>query len=303
MRIVSLLPSATEILCILGLRDQIVGVTHECDYPPSVIGLPQVTSTLIPHEAESCVIDQLVRERLQTQRALYTLNFDLLASLRPDLLVTQALCDVCAVAEAEVIDAACRLPNAPQVVNLEPMSLADVYHTLLAVGRVTGVEARARQIVAGLQARVAAVAARTATVTKCPRVAHLEWIDPIFNAGHWTPELIELAGGEDVFGNGGQPSRTKSWEAIVDAQPEVMTIALCGFGIARARDDLPILAAQPGWRDLPCVRGRRVFLIDGNHYFNRPGPRLVESLEIMAHVLHPTVHPLPADVIPPIQVA
>lgn len=303
MRIVSLLPSATEILCILGLREQLVGVTHECDYPESVIGLPHVTATIIPHDAQSHTIDQLVRKRLESKQALYSLNFDKLASMQPDLLVTQALCDVCAVAEAEVLDAACRLTSRPQVINLEPMSLADVYDTLLAVGRATGIDAHAAQVVAQLKARVDAVAVRTASIkTPHPRVAHLEWIDPIFNAGHWTPELIGMAGGEDVLGNRGQPSRTLPWQAVLDAAPEVMTIALCGFGIARTLQDIPILKSQPGWQDLPCVRNNRVTVIDGNHYFNRPGPRLVESLEIMAHVLHPAVHPLPSNVIAPVHV-
>ncbi len=303
MRIVSLLPSATEILCALGLRSQLVGVTHECDYPASVIGLPQITTTIIPHDATSRAIDLKVRERLQTEQALYSLNYDLLAALEPDLLVTQALCDVCAVAEAEVNAVACRLPSRPRVINLEPMSLSDVYETLRMVGAAVGVAAYAEEVVAALKARVQLVAARSAKIeAPRPRVAHLEWIEPLFNAGHWTPELIALAGGSEILGRPAQPSCTLDWQAVLDAQPDVMTIALCGFGIARTWRDIPFLEAQPGWRDLPCVRARRVYVIDGNQYFNRPGPRLVDSLEIMAHVLHPTIHPLPAQVTAPRQV-
>jgi iron complex transport system substrate-binding protein len=294
MRIVSLLPSATEIVCALGLEDSLVGVTHECDYPPFVKGLPKVTRTLIPHDATSAEIDQLVRERLATSRALYTLDMEILESLRPDLLVTQALCDVCAVAEEEVRAAACTLPGQPRVVNLEPMSLEDVLQTLLAVGEVTGRVERARRVVAGLRARVAAVAERTEQIPaeERPRVAFLEWIDPLFNGGHWNPALVELAGGIDVFGNAGIPSRTRAWDELVASRPDVLFVACCGYAADRTVKDLPILARLPGWSDLPCVRASRVYVTDGSAYFSRPGPRLVDSLEIMAHSLHPRLHPL-----------
>ena len=293
MRIVSLLPSATEIVCALGLEDDLVGVTHECDFPPSVKSLPKVTRTLIPHDAASADIDALVRERLKVQTALYTLDVPTLERLRPDLLVTQALCDVCAVAEAEVQEAACGLPGRPQVLNLEPMSLQDVFETLLLVGRATGRTEQAREVVAALQARVDAVAARTATLSsdERPRVAFLEWIDPPFNGGHWNPTLIEMAGGVDVLGNAGQPSRTLVWEDLVQARPDVLFIACCGFDAERGSQDVPVLERQPGWAALPCVQNGRVYVSDGNAYFSRPGPRLVDSLEILAHALHPDLHP------------
>ena len=293
MKIVSLLPSSTEIVCALGLESCLVGVTHECDYPPSVRALPKVTRTLIPHDASSAEIDALVRERLATQRALYTLDLPVLEQLAPDLLVTQALCDVCAVAEAEVSEAARRLPGSPRVLNLEPMSLEDVFETLRLVGAATDRAAEAERVVTGLRARVAAVAARTATIPAAerPRVAFLEWLDPLFHGGHWNPALVELAGGVDVLGKAGQPSRTTPWEALVAAQPEVVFIACCGFDRERAREDLPLLASQAGWQELPAVQRGRVYLADGNAYFSRPGPRLVESLELLAHALHPAVHP------------
>ena len=295
MRIVSLLPAATEILCALGLEDEIVGTTHECDYPPSLQKLPRVTRTLIPQDASSLEIDALVRERLKTQAALYSLDMEVLERLRPDLLVTQALCDVCAVAEAEVREASCRLPGQPRVLNLEPMSLTDVFETLRQVGVATGREARAAEVVDALERRVEAVRARTAAIPQQdrPRVAFLEWIDPPFSAGHWNPALIEMAGGEDIFGASGLPSRTLLWDEIVQAQPDVLFVSCCGFTTERTLQEMPLLEKQPGWASLPCVRNSRVIVSDGNAYFSRPGPRLVDSLEILAHALHPAVHPLP----------
>jgi iron complex transport system substrate-binding protein len=301
MRIVSLLPSATEIVCALGLEEHLVGVTHECDYPPCVASLPKVTRTLIPHDATSAEIDALVRERLKTEQALYTLDMETLERLRPDLIVTQALCDVCAVAEAEVEvqAAACHLPGQPGVINLEPMSLEDVYETLGLVGRATGNEARAESAVRRMRERVAAVEGRTTTIplSERPRVAFLEWIEPPFPGGHWTPALIVMAGGVDVLGCPGQPSHTVLWRRIPDVQPDVLFVACCGLETARALKDLPILEAQPGWKDLPCVQNGRVYFTDGNAYFNRPGPRLVDSLEILAHALHPDIHPLPKHLV------
>ena len=296
MRIVSLLPSATEIVCSLGLGDELVGVTHECDHPPFVRELPKITHTLIPHDASSGRIDALVREQLTAERALYHLDMDALMALAPDLIVTQALCDVCAVAEAEVLEAACRLPGSPPVVNLEPMTLAEVFEAIGAVGAAAGRTDRAATVVAGLRARVDAVAARTATIPESerPRVAFLEWIDPLFNGGHWNPELIALAGGVDVLGSPAAPSRTITWDAVRNAEPDVIFVACCGFSTERALEDLPLLQARDGWDDLPAVRDGRVYFSDGNAFFSRPGPRIVDSLEVLAAALHPAVHPGPA---------
>lgn len=292
MRIVSLLPSATEIICLLGLEQSLVGVTHECDYPSSVKSLPKVTRALIPAGSSSREIDALVRERLATDRALYTLDMSVLEELEPDLLVTQALCDVCAVAEAEVNAAACSLPGHPKVINLEPMSLEDIYNTIHQVGRVTCTEEGAKIEVEKLKQRVEKVRVRTENIpiSDRPRTAFLEWIDPPFNGGHWNPGLVEIAGGVDVLGNAGLPSKTTSWEEIRSCQPDVLFIACCGFTVERTLLDIPILEAQPGWNDLPCVRTGRIYVADGNAYFSRPGPRLVDSLEIMAHALHPEQH-------------
>ncbi|MCS7270327.1 MAG: cobalamin-binding protein [Gemmataceae bacterium] len=290
---VSLLPSATEIICSLGLEEQLVGVTHECDYPEWVSRLPRVTRSLIPAGAGSRQIDALVREKLQTQRALYTLDWPVLEQLCPDLLVTQALCDVCAVAEAEVRAAACALPGSPRVVNLEPQRLDDVFACIQQVAVAAGVPERAGPVVATLRERVARVARRSEQVRYRPRVVLLEWIDPPFCCGHWTPELVRLAGGREMLGQEGKPSRTLRWEEVRAVDPEVLVIACCGFDVPRALQDRPVLESYPGYEQLSAVRMGRVYWIDGNAYFSRPGPRLVDSLEWLAHLLHPDVHPAP----------
>lgn len=294
-RIVSLLPSATEIVCALGLRDRLVGVSHECDWPADIGTLPAVTRSRIPPGLTSAAIDTLVREQLAGTRALYSLDLPLLERLAPDLLVTQALCDVCAVAADEVDAAACALPGRPRVLNLEPMSLDDVFATLRLVADAAGVPAAAATAIAALEARIDRVRALVAG-RPIPRVGFLEWIDPPFNGGHWTPELIALAGGHDVFAAAGQPSRTRSLAELAALAPDVVVIACCGFGIERAAADLPALVAHPDWQRLPAVAAGRVYLADGNHFFNRPGPRLVDSLEILARALHPDTAPgvLPA---------
>lgn len=292
IRIVSLLPSATEIVCALGLQDQLVGVSHECDYPRGVASLPAVTHTAIPKGLTSKAIDEQVRGLLQHDAALYHLNIEVLRELAPTHIVTQALCDVCAVAAAEVEEAVCVLPGKPEVINLEPMSLQQVFDTFTLIGAATQREAAAALALASLQERVAVVAQKSATLSAAakPRVAVLEWIDPLFNAGHWTPELVAMAGGIDCLGNLNRPSVSLAADALRSAEPEVLFIALCGFDLARTEQDLPLLERLPGWSDLACVRNDRVYYTDGNAYFSRAGPRLVESLEILAHALHPHLH-------------
>jgi iron complex transport system substrate-binding protein len=291
MRIVSLLPSATEMVCSLGLEDQLVGVTHECDYPPAVLQLPKVTHTLISKEATSGQIDRLVRDQLKTTRALYTLNLPLLKELRPDLIVTQSLCDVCAVAQDDVQAALSQLPGKPRVISLEPQSLLDVFAAMREVAVAAGVSAEGT--IQSLTVRVDAVAARSATVAHRPRVALLEWLDPPFSCGHWSPELVRLAGGIEGLGREGRPSRTLGWDEVMTWQPEMIFVACCGLSVERTLQDFPIVQLVPGWQDLPAVQAGRVYVTDGSQYFSRPGPRLVDSLEILAHALHPAVHPLP----------
>ena len=302
MRIVSLLPSATEMICTLGLEDQLVGVTHECDFPAFVKGLPKVTRTLVPAEVPSAEIDRQVRQWLRTNRALYSLDLPMLEELQPDLIVTQALCEVCAVAEDEVQAAASLLPGRPQVINLEPQTLSEVFAAIRKVAMAVGVGRKGEEVVEGLAARVEGVVARTISLRRRPRVALLEWLDPPFSCGHWSPELVRLAGGVEGLGREGRPSRTLHWEEVMGWQPEVVFIACCGFDVARTMDDVPPLQAVPGWKDLPAVRMERVYVTDGSQYFSRPGPRLVDSLEILAHTLDPIVHPLPAGLPPPVRV-
>lgn len=300
MRIVSLLPSATEIICELGLRDQLVGVTHECDWPKSVLALPKVTNTLIPTTATSAEIDALVRERMGQQSALYTLDMDALEKLQPDLIVTQALCDVCAVAEEEVKSAACTLSSLPGVVNLEPETLDEVFAAIRTLAAATDRKAEGESAVARLRARVDGIVAR-AKGLKRPRVALLEWLDPPFSTGHWNPELVRLAGGVDELGQEGKKSITLQWDRIVAYQPEVVLISCCGFTIERSLQEVGVLANVEGWEEIPAVRDGRVWVTDGSSYFSRPSQRLVDSLELLAHVIHPEVFTLPAWVTPPVR--
>ncbi len=300
MRIVSLLPSATEILALVGLADQLVGVSHECDYPSAVRKLPHVTRSAIGGGLPSKEIDRLVREQLETEQALYHLDLDLLRELKPDFIVTQALCDVCAVAASEVDAAACLLPGNPKVINLEPMCLEEVFETIALVGEETGHQQQASDALNQLRQRVASIRETTATIPDAerPRVAFLEWIDPLFNAGHWTPELIEYAGGIDCLGSKHQPSRTIPAQELVAAKPDVLFVAQCGFEEQRTEQDLPLLSSIANIEGLPCSQSGKLFYTDGNAYFSRPGPRLVDSLEIMAHALHPERFPLPRELKP-----
>lgn len=289
MRIVSLLPSATEILALIGLDEYLVGVSHECDYPPRVRSLPSVTRSKIHGGLPSQQIDSLVREQLETEQALYQLDMQTLEILRPDLIVTQALCDVCAVAASEVNNAACELPGNPQVINLEPMCLQEVFDTITEVGAVTGHQQQAQAALDALVKRVTAVQSACANIPIAdkPRVAFLEWIAPLFNAGHWTPELIEHAGGIDCLGSKHQPSHTIKDSELTLASPDVLFVSLCGFTEERTQQDLPLLRRIAGLQHAPCSLKKQLYYCDGNAYFSRPGPRLVDSLEIMANTLHP----------------
>jgi len=300
MRIVSLLPSATEIICSLGLVDSLVGVSHECDYPAQVAALPKVTTSLIPETASSKEIDELVREKLKTSKALYSLNQTVLEKLKPDFIVTQALCDVCAVAESEVQEIACKLLSAPKVINLEPQTLLQVYDSMMQVGTATGTTENAHKVVKELQKRVERVVTQSTLIKKKQRVVFLEWLDPPFSSGHWTPELITLAGGVELIGRSGHPSRTLSWQEVAEANPEIVFIAACGFSVERTMQDISVLDKVR--KEFASFRPEKIFVADGSQYFNRPGPRLVDSLEILAHAFDPIVHPLPANLQPAKQV-
>ena len=289
-RIISLLPSATEIICALGLADLLVAVTHECDYPSVALGKPQITRSRLSPDMSSGAIDAAVREQLGGDaHSLYTIDRGLLADVKPDLIVTQQLCTVCAVDMEDVLDAIRDLPHIPEVVNLEPMSLSEMLGDVEMLGEATGHQRASQTLVNALEGRIEQVREAVARATEQPRVAFLEWIDPLFCGGHWNPELVRLAGGYDPIGREGEPSTQIEWEQVVESAPEVMVISCCGFSAERAREDLPILEALPGYGDLPCVRTERVHVVDGSAYFSRPGPRLVDSLEILADFLHPNL--------------
>jgi iron complex transport system substrate-binding protein len=285
-RIASLLPSATEIVRALGLEDALVAVSHSCDFAGRIESLPRVTRTRVPHGAPSHEIDAVVRDCLHRGESLYQLDEALLESLRPDLIVTQALCEVCAVGPAEVERAVPGLSSHPRIVTLEPRTLEEVFGAIEAVGAAVDRSETAAALVKDLRRRVEVVRTRSAALARRPRVAFLEWADPPICGGHWNPELVELAGGRDGLGRRGEPSRRIAWEDVVAWQPEVMVLACCGFDEARGRRELDVLRLRPGFGGLPCAREGRIYVMDGVRLFSRPGPSLVESLEGLAAILH-----------------
>lgn len=288
MRICSLLPSGTEILYALGLGDQVVGVSHECDYPPEARQKPRVIRTAIDSEyASSEAIDQAVRASLARAEPLYQIDTDALSRARPDLIVTQELCEVCAIDEREVSEALRRLPYRPQVVSLHPHTLEELLAEIPLVGERTGRRREAERLVASLRERIARVRECLSGITERPRVFCLEWLAPPMASGHWVPEMVELAGGTEVLGRAGEPSRYVTGEAIASAEPDVVVLMPCGFSIERTRAELSLVTGQPWWGALPAVRRGRVTLVDGPAYFNRPGPRLVDGIELLAGLLHP----------------
>lgn len=287
MRIISLLPSATEIVFALGLGDSLVGVTHECDYPPEALRRTRVTSSHIPSGISSAEIDHAVSSTLTSTGTLYELDLATLRDLRPDLILTQRLCDVCAVSFDRVQEAVASLPGHPTVLNLEPHSLADILENVLAVGRAADAELEARKVAQNLQDRVDAVRRTAASASERPRVVCLEWVDPPYCGGHWMPGLVEMAGGRDDLAARHRPSHRIDWAQVIDSAPEVLVLTCCGFRLERVLEEGAKLEKYPGFYDLPASQAGRVFATDGSAYFSRPGPRIVDSLEILAHLIHP----------------
>lgn len=284
MRIVSLLPSLTELVCALGRGADLVGVTHECDFPRDVVAsLPRLTRSRIPADAPSAAIDELV---VAQGGHLYDLDASLLAELRPDLILTQAQCDVCAVNETTVRRVAAGLPGPPHVASVNPTDLAEVFAMFRRVGAWIDAQEAAGSLVARFEATAAEVARRRLG-RGAPRTLLLEWTDPPFIAGHWNPELVALAGGHEVLGRPGEPSRRATWDEVVAAEAEVILLSPCGFSLERTADELPLLEARPEWAALPAVRAGRVVLVDGSSYFSRPGPRLEASLRIASAAIDP----------------
>jgi iron complex transport system substrate-binding protein len=286
MRICSLLPGATEILYALGLGQELVGVTHECDYPPEAKRKPVVVRSAIEAgRLTSNEIDAKVGEILAGGNALYAIDEAAFIEAAPDLILTQGLCEVCALDYNAVSRAAGLLPRSPVILSLNPHSLTDMLNDILRIGAATERREAAESLVRKFKARIQSVGEREPR--RRPRVVCLEWFDPLYVAGHWVPEVVELAGGDDVLGRPGEPSAKISWQLVVDAQPDVLLLMPCGFDMRRTIREATPLRKLEGWSDLPAVKTENVFALNGNAYFSRPGPRLVDGLEILARILHP----------------
>ena len=286
LRIVSLIASATEIVCALGCRDQLVGRSHECDFPPDVAALPQLTAAKFKVEGTSAEIDARVREIVRDGLSVYRVDGDALKALEPDVIVTQDHCEVCAVSLADVEAATCTWTGKPvRIVSLKPDSIADAYADIRRVAASINASDAGEALVRDMQRRIAAVAVRVAGRSR-PRVAFIEWVEPLMAGGNWMPELIEAAGGHNLFGEAGKHSDWMQWQDLRAADPEVIVVAPCGYGLARCLEELPLLQAKPGWAGISAVRTERVFFADGNAYFNRPGPRLADSAEMLVEMLH-----------------
>lgn len=289
-RIVSLIASATEIVCALGFEDQLVGRSHECDFPLEVKRLPQLTSPKFEVEGTSREIDQRVKSVLEDALSVYQVDAKALDKLKPTHIITQSQCEVCAVSLKDVEQAVCELTGSrPMIVSLEPNALDDVWADISRVGAALDATDRAQQLVDELKSRMDDIVQRTHWLDSNPSVAYIEWIDPLMAGGNWMPELIAMAGGLNLFGEAGKHSPWMTWEELVSADPDIIFVAPCGFDISRTLDEMNILKTKSEWTKLKSVETNRVFVADGNQYFNRPGPRVVESLEILAEVIHPNV--------------
>ncbi len=281
MRIVSLVPHATELLFALGLGDQVIAVTHECDYPLAASRLPRVTRDVLPGGLSAAGIDAAVRERTQDGQAIYELDEEGLRELQPGLIVTQALCPVCAVSYEDVAKLAGTLPSKPRVIALDPKTLGETLADVHTVAQATERRERAIGLTNEITGRIDRVKLAVRGALR-PRVAAIEWLDPVYVAGHWTPQLIDLAGGEDVLGLPGEPSQTVSWETVAEAEPEIVVIMPCGYDAPRAN-----LEAVEHAGELAALGARRVVAVNASAYFSRPGPRLIDGLELLAHIFHP----------------
>ncbi len=290
MRICSLLPSATEIAFALGLGDSLVGVSHECDYPPEARQVTVVVrSNVDPHRNTSNEIDKLVTEKLKANKSIYKIDLNLFQEANPDLILTQGLCDVCALDYDQVVQAAQSLAQQPKIISLNPVTLSDVLRDISHVGKITGKTKEAELFVAGLSQRIEIVKQRSASSDLRPKVACLEWLDPMYSAGHWVPEMVDIAGGIDCLAKAGQVSKKITWNMIQEYQPEIIILMPCGFTVERTLEELDLLYQRPGWNELPAIKEGRLFAVNGHAYFNRSGPRLVDGLEILAQIIHPEI--------------
>ena len=287
-RIISLLPSATEIVAALGFAENLVGRSHECDFPTGVEKLPVCSSTKVPVHGTSYEIDERVKEIVAEGLSVYRVDVERLRELQPDLILTQTQCAVCAVTPRDLEDALCAWTGArPAMLSLEPNNLADVWNDIRHVAEALGVPQRGENLIASLDQRLINLRDRSSAAASRPAVAAIEWLGPLMAGGNWMPELIEMAGGRSLFARAGEHSNWLEWASLIEADPGVILLVPCGFKIAQTIRDLNLLTENPAWANLRAVRQRRVFLIDGHHFFNRPGPRLIESAEIAAEILHP----------------
>lgn len=287
-RVVSLIASATEIVCALGRRDWMVGRSHECDYPNTVENLPPLTEPKFDVNGTSLQIDERVKGVLELGLSVYRVHADTLKDLRPDVIVTQDQCEVCAASLSDVEEALCDWTDRPaNIVSLKPDGMADIWDNIAEVAAALDCAGDGDALVGSLKARMDAVAAKANAISDKPRVACIEWIDPLMAAGNWMPEIVEMAGGVNLFGEAGKHSPYMTWDDLIAADPDVIVVLPCGFGLPRVLEEMEVLRAHPAWAGLKAVKDGRVYATDGNQYFNRPGPRLADSLELLAEILHP----------------
>ncbi|MBI3785242.1 MAG: cobalamin-binding protein [Deltaproteobacteria bacterium] len=288
MRVASLLPSATEIVCALGLADQLVGISHECDYPPEIAGRPVLTEAKIDAAQDSATIDSAVRRLVQDGLSVYRIRDTVLAELRPNLIVTQEQCEVCAVSYNDVVTATRDLLGASAtIVSLKPTRLDDIFDDFRRVAAAAGCDAAGEELMQRSRDRLDAVARSLRRAHSRPRVACIEWLEPLMAAGNWVPELVTLGGGSYEMVAPGEPSKAMTWDDLAAYAPDVVILMPCGFKLEQTQRELARLTSQPAWSKLPAVRNRRVYAVDGNAYLNRPGPRIVESAELLAGLIQP----------------
>jgi iron complex transport system substrate-binding protein len=287
MRICSLLPSATEILFALGLGDSIAGVTHECDFPPEATKKPRLIRPRVDPHAAPAELDRQVTELVKRGEGIYAVDAELLGSLSPDLIVTQDLCHVCAASPDDLAAALTRLAKQPRILSLVPHSLRDIWDDIRRVGEATSRRREAQALAITLEQRVAAIEVKAAQTSTRPRVLCLEWLDPYFVGGHWVPEMVAKAGGEDVLGRAGEPSFRVTTEQIANSKADVIIVMPCGYNVSRTVDGYSATQIPDSWKSLPAFRNRRLFAVDANGYFSRPGPRLADGVALLAHLLHP----------------
>jgi iron complex transport system substrate-binding protein len=296
LKIASLLPSTTEIVCALGLEKNLVGITHECDFPASIVEKPHLTASRISHETMSSrEIDHAVRSNLDGHGSIYDLNEKLLQQLKPDLILTQELCEVCAVSYKTVQKAAKIFVADAKVVSLEPNTIADIFDNIKTIGELCGIPEKAERVVGELQNRLDKIRSKAENVKNRPKVFMLEWLEPPFAPGHWTPEQVEIAGGNCLLGKAGEKSQTTTYEAILESKPEILVLIPCGYYTKDILRQLESTEFPSDWRELPAVKNDNVWALDASAYFSRPAPRVVDGAEILAKIFHPEIFGEPSE--------